>query len=52
MDVGLRANSQSGEYSVVPEKEMNTPVKDWSDDALIRLMKDLDAPEKLPEPEE
>ncbi len=31
---------------------MNIPVKDWSDDAFIRLMKDLDAPEKLPEPEE
>ncbi len=25
---------------------MNTPVKDWSDDALIRLMKDLKKPEK------
>lgn len=31
---------------------MNTPVKDWSDDAFIRLMKDLDAPEKSPKPEE
>jgi len=31
---------------------MNTPVKDWSDDAFIRLMKDLDAPEKSSEPEE
>jgi len=25
---------------------MNTPVKDWSDDAFIRLMKDLKKPEK------
>ncbi len=30
---------------------MNIPVKDWSDDAFIRLMKDLGVPVKLPEPE-
>jgi len=29
---------------------MTTPVKQWSDDAFIRLMKDLMKPVKLPEP--
>ncbi|NCH92234.1 hypothetical protein EHI89_10960 [Cronobacter sakazakii] len=50
MATGQSADEAGSEHALVPEAAMTTPVREWSDDAFIRLMKDL--MKQQPKPQE